>query len=1494
MTLPPTTTELISSLEQYDDVVSWINDILDTSEDGNPTELAELDERITHLLATLDIACEDTSSQLERTIDDVSRGIPRLTYDLHFMKDSAVTLQSSLEKVLQRCDDTIPPSTAEILNQLRHLDVIKGQMELTRDALREAESWGSLELEVTSLLSERSYAKAAERLSEASRSMVVFHNTPEYEPRRALMVNLQNQLEASLSSALVAAINSQDVSLCQSYFSIFSHIQRESEFRNYYNASRRGTIVTLWHDIHLNDCESFSTSLTPSESFIEFLPKFYAVFLSIIDAERISVPAIFPNPAITLSGLISSILSSLQPSFSQRLSSMVSHYGELSLPRLITTLRATEEFAASVEKVIQNLVPVQPSSTSEGSSGDPLSQTLPTPTNPRSHSRRRSMRMSISWHAGANLPSVPSTSIAIDGMEWVQELFQPFLDFQSDYVSLEKRFLDNSLRKAVQDDGKSIDVNRARLLRERVIDVVAIAEDSLTRCTAFTYGYGSVGLVSALDNLFKSFVDMWTPYVRTGTRDLTSQSLHGNSSDDLSDMDYSPQDWSDFQSTLHLLSAARTVYERTQAFELRLRSNLSQTATRFRSARAENSLLAPSRGESQLLEQSTLNSAELYSLFSSLEVDTHSREPSLPSTRHISNSSTSSEPLLVEGRKAISTFASSCQIALQQTILSPLRKHLSAYPLLPQFSAAGDPKAKHTMTGNDLQMPTFSLSPTETVQRVAEGLLNLPRLFEVYADDDALAFSLHTLPHVDTETLKILSEQTLEALPSPTHMRRSSLVAKAAKLDPDAVSSAWLSSLGHSLLEYLTRKILPSIPALSPAGAAQLASDLEYLSNIVRAINVEFEELERWKELSTLDDDEGKQRVSEADNVDAVLRVVAKLRRIQVNSNEMPSACDGAFKLRFGRLGGTTKNPMHLSAAVIEIDSFNNLSKNKMASASVWISNIKFATIAAIKLSREEFRRQKDLDAARKAGTAPAALDEQGKPINPHIPQYISQAPWYLDTGAPSLSHQRRPENDDSSKKLNEWNDRGAKAGPAAKKYRKGACENCGAMTHKRADCMERPRKKGAKYTNENIQADEIIQDISTGYAAKRDRWNGYDAGEHQAIYEEYAAVEAARQKLREEEIDSQTTTDLAAVRKVAKAGKGEGKEKDLDFGSSDEEDADEDKYADAADAVGQKLDAKTRITVRNLRIREDTAKYLINLDPDSAYYDPKTRSMRDAPNKNVPAEEARFAGDNFLRYSGEAPAVQELQLFAWQAAARGNDVHFNANPTQGELLHQEFKQKTDELKDKSKISVLAKYGGAQYLESVPKELIQGQTENYVEYSRSGQVIKGKERAKARSKYPEDAVWGSWYDGSTSTWGYACCHSIIHVSYCSGLAGIEATQASSAQQLLASDPVTQPPPTSSTELSKEKEKAAGRFEQNYSKQRIGEGDIKLDRERLAHALDEEKKRKLGGDHDDRSGKKMKGALESSSHDVTEEELEAYRMNRRMTEDPMANYVDPDI
>jgi pre-mRNA-processing factor SLU7 len=309
------------------------------------------------------------------------------------------------------------------------------------------------------------------------------------------------------------------------------------------------------------------------------------------------------------------------------------------------------------------------------------------------------------------------------------------------------------------------------------------------------------------------------------------------------------------------------------------------------------------------------------------------------------------------------------------------------------------------------------------------------------------------------------------------------------------------------------------------------------------------------------------------------------------------------------------------------------------------------------------------------------------------------------------------------------------------------------------------------------------------------------------------------------------------------------------------------------------------------LRIREDTAKYLINLDPSSAYYDPKTRSMRDNPLLNVPPEEARFAGDNFLRYSGEAPEVQELQLFAWQSEARGNDIHLNANPTQGQLLHQAYRETKEELRDTSKVSVLAKYGGEEHLAKPPKELLLGQTEEYVEYSRAGQVIHGKERAATRSKYPEDvyvnnhtSVWGSWYDTGSNTWGYACCHSTVHISYCTGEAGKQAAAASSAQNLLmGSDP------QSEDVASKSLEGGGG----NKGKQRKTDIDVEEEQSKLA----EERKRKgRANEGDDRFSKKSKNeeAAESKKFDMTEDELERYRRERGRMEDPMANYVDGDL
>lgn len=884
MATSTSTSQLVDSLEQYDNVVSWLNDTLTpSSKDFAPTDidLTELDHQITQLLTTLDIAAEDTSTQLERIIDDVSRGIPRLAYDLHFMKDGASTLQNALVSVLQRSRDAVPKETSAALDNLHQLDMIKGRMEASREVLREAESWSTLEHEVTSLIAEKSYAKAAERLSEANKSMVVFQNTAEYDPRRTLMVNLQNQLEAALSTALLSAINVQDSTACQDYYSIFSIIQRESEFRNYYYASRRSTIVSFWQNTSLVDCGPSTKSIDngTSQSFTDFLPKFYSNFISLLNTERTPICSIFPDPSTTLSQFISSTMSSLQPTVPQRLSSFAAHYGEKSLIHLISALRATEEFAAGVEKIMEKVKyassPLLPPKQSTSSHSD----------KPQTH-RRRSSRMSISLRPGQHRTSPSTTGIinavtdSLDSMEWDQELFQPFLDFQVDYGSLERRLLEQSLYEIITSDTreKVQATDRPRLFRERAVDIFGVAEGSMKRCKSFTHGYGAVGLLQALDGFFQSFIDMWTADVQTESQGSSSLIKHSLTDGELSDLDYTAQDWSDIQLSLHLLASAKSVSDRMMAFETKLRTYFSQVASHFRLFMNDpsNLLIAATKGESQLLEQSTLNSADLHTLLLAIENESHPRDPPFSaSLRHQTAPTVPSfEPLLVNARKALSNFAQTCQTSTIRTILSPLRNHLTAYSSSSSWRSTTDPGA--VTSSHDLRVPTFSLSPTDTVQRIAEGLLNLPRLFEVYADDDALAFSLETLPFVESDVLQSLTEQTQDIPSQQSHRRRPSFV-KPSMVDAEVVSSAWLISLGHTFLEHLTTEVLPTIPSLSTRGAAQLASDLEYLSNIVRALNVEHAALEKWKTYVSIDQDDGIKALSEG-SVDSVLSIVSKLR----------------------------------------------------------------------------------------------------------------------------------------------------------------------------------------------------------------------------------------------------------------------------------------------------------------------------------------------------------------------------------------------------------------------------------------------------------------------------------------------------------------------------------------------------------------------------------------------------------------------------------------
>ncbi|KAB0365102.1 hypothetical protein FD754_009258 [Muntiacus muntjak] len=273
-------------------------------------------------------------------------------------------------------------------------------------------------------------------------------------------------------------------------------------------------------------------------------------------------------------------------------------------------------------------------------------------------------------------------------------------------------------------------------------------------------------------------------------------------------------------------------------------------------------------------------------------------------------------------------------------------------------------------------------------------------------------------------------------------------------------------------------------------------------------------------------------------------------------------------------------------------------------------------------------------------------------------------------------------------------------------------------------------------------------------------------------------------------------------------------------------------------------------------QIREDIAKYLRNLDPNSAYYDSKTGAMRENPyvNAGKNPDEVSYAGDNFVRYTGDTVSMAQTQLFAWEAYDKECEVHLQADPTKLELLYESFKVKKEDVKEQQKKSILEKYSSQEHLDAPPAKLLLAQTEDY-------------EWAVACSKDEEDVninnhthIWGSyWKEGR---WGYKCCHSFFKYSYCTAEAGDEIA---SSKECIIND-------------------ATGEESVKKKPQTL----MEMHQEKLKEEKKKKRKHQKSSAESDDEEKKHENIYET--REPTEEEMEAYGMKRQRPDDPVASFL----
>lgn len=281
------------------------------------------------------------------------------------------------------------------------------------------------------------------------------------------------------------------------------------------------------------------------------------------------------------------------------------------------------------------------------------------------------------------------------------------------------------------------------------------------------------------------------------------------------------------------------------------------------------------------------------------------------------------------------------------------------------------------------------------------------------------------------------------------------------------------------------------------------------------------------------------------------------------------------------------------------------------------------------------------------------------------------------------------------------------------------------------------------------------------------------------------------------------------------------------------------------------------------------------------------------------------------MRFTGDTQKHAKAQLFAWEAYEKGVDVHLLAEPTKLELLQQEYDKKKDQFKSQVQKDVLERYGGEEHLQAPPKSLLLAQTEDYMEYSRSGKVIKGQEKQVIKSKYEEDVyinnhttVWGSYWKGGH--WGYKCCHAFIKNSYCLGDSGKN------------TDAITIPQPKTIEGTSEKKQEELSQdssSESSSSEEETKSSNQKKKEKKKNKKKKMKEKRKKKKDKKHKTEDSLKEALKAeeqqqaeaerllsmderkrpynSMYEVkkpTEDEMEAYLLKRRREEDPMNQFM----
>eukprot|EP00768_Dysnectes_brevis_P002617 gnl/Dysnectes_brevis/1941_a2230_1834.p1 GENE.gnl/Dysnectes_brevis/1941_a2230_1834~~gnl/Dysnectes_brevis/1941_a2230_1834.p1 ORF type:complete len:342 (+),score=99.70 gnl/Dysnectes_brevis/1941_a2230_1834:84-1109(+) len=297
----------------------------------------------------------------------------------------------------------------------------------------------------------------------------------------------------------------------------------------------------------------------------------------------------------------------------------------------------------------------------------------------------------------------------------------------------------------------------------------------------------------------------------------------------------------------------------------------------------------------------------------------------------------------------------------------------------------------------------------------------------------------------------------------------------------------------------------------------------------------------------------------------------------------------------------------------------------------------------------ESWRSRRELEVARKTGHAPAAVDAYtGQEINPHVPRFVREARWYVDSGVETMQHQALESREKPSLPFTTTK---VTRKRVVTRWKPGCCTNCGASGHTSLECLEMPRKRtagrGRRTSREMVQRTGHRDSSGDSWDVQHDQWAGYDsnrlARRQAQLLERQKAKEAASKVIRTRK--ARSTASRSVLERLESL-----------WDSSDEEDS-------VSDSVVPRGREDCPAWGSSLASREDVPVYMLNLEGETPFYDPASHAMRRMP---LDPGDARLLAVGF-RPAGSGAEPEEMvraERLGVVGAKTGKQIHLQAAPS--------------------------------------------------------------------------------------------------------------------------------------------------------------------------------------------------------------------------------------